>query len=237
MTGGDRQVGARLAGLLLLALPGAALLPAPSFAQSDAQLPQQHYDIPAQRLDTALARFAQISHVDIIYDDNLAANRRSAAVLGSFTPQQALARLLVGTGLSSRFTRSNAALVYAPRSGPSIGYRPDSADPVLTLDVMQVRSTPLVGAPPRASFDAYGRHVLTTIDHLLRPDAAQGKRTYRAVMRLWIDRDGAVERLDFAQGSGNRLADQEMMTGIAALQFGRPPVEMPQPIRVQIEAR
>lgn len=228
---------AGLAGLLLLASVEFVLVSSPSFAQTETRLPEQRYDIPSLPLNAALARFAQISHVDIIYDDTLAGNRRSADVSGQLTPQQALARLLAGTGLIFRFTRWNSALVYAPPAEVSTAPRSEGAVPVLVLDTMQVRASAIVGTPNRASFDVYGRHVLASIDRELRPEAVEEGRLYRAVIRLWIESDGSVRRVNFAQGSGDAKADHDIARRVSDLRFEAPPSDMPQPIRLQLEAR
>src|SRR5204862_5780842 len=81
---------------VMLAL-GSLTIAVPTSAQSSAALQEQNYDIPPQPLRTALARFARISRVDILYDDGLATGRKSAAVQGWLTPQQALEALLTRT--------------------------------------------------------------------------------------------------------------------------------------------
>ena len=237
MIRGARTDWTSIACLLLASFAGTSGLPKTALAQSSAELPEQQYDISPQPLDAALARYAQISHVDIIYDDTLAEGRRSASVQGSFTPQQALARLLSGTGLSSRFTRSSAALIFAAQSDPADGQASDSTGPVLTLHTMQVRAAPIIGSAPRALFDTYARGVLSIIDRELRPSAIADRRLYRASIRLWVGQDGKVLRAEFDQQSGHLQGDVEVLTGITGLQFDRPPPDMPQPIRVQLEAR
>lgn len=226
-----------LAGFLLVASIGLVSATPESVAQTEIAPAEQSYDIPPLPLNAALARFGQISHVDIIYDDTLARTRRSAAISGRFAPQQALARLLAGTGLSYRFTRWNAALIYAPDAVPTAGSRMAAADPVLVLDTLEVRASAIVGSPGRAAFDAYGRHVLASIDRGLRPEAVEAGRAYRVVIRLWIAGDGRVRNVDYVQSSGNAKADQNILARLSGLHFEAPPPEMPQPIRLQLEAR
>ncbi len=219
---------------VMLAL-GSLTIAVPTSAQSSAALQEQNYDIPPQPLRTALARFARISRVDILYDDGLATGRKSAAVQGWLTPQQALEALLARTGLSFRFTRPNAALIYAASAGPTIGYRPQGLEPVLTLDVLHVRATPFIR--PRPSFDSYGRQILQAIDRRMRPEAAASRRAYSAVVRLWIADDGAIGRVEFARGTGSDAQDRLIAAQISSLRLDPPPPEMPQPVRLQLENR
>ncbi len=53
------------------------------------------YNIPAQALADALRTFSEKSGLQLLYDANLAAGKRSAALRGVYLPQEALGRLLV----------------------------------------------------------------------------------------------------------------------------------------------
>ena len=64
-----------------------------------AEAGQQQYDIAAGPLNTVLARFADISGSLIAGNLQLAADKQSPGVSGRFTPDQALSRILEGTGL------------------------------------------------------------------------------------------------------------------------------------------
>ncbi|WEK48364.1 MAG: TonB-dependent receptor [Candidatus Andeanibacterium colombiense] len=95
-------------GASLAALSAAlTLAAAPAFAQdgnAPATQAERSYSIAAQPLDQALAQFARAADVQLAYSAELVSGRPSPGVSGSFTVQEALARLLGGTGLSFRMT-------------------------------------------------------------------------------------------------------------------------------------
>ena len=80
---------------------GLAPLPFPGgHAQAaTAEAGQQQYNIAAGPLNTVLTRFADVSGSLIAGNLQLAADKQSPGVSGSFTPDQALTRILAGTGL------------------------------------------------------------------------------------------------------------------------------------------
>ncbi len=84
-------------GLVLGLAPLPILSVSAQAAATDAAARQ--YDIPAGPLNTVLTRFADVSGSLIAGNLRLAADKQSQGVSGSFTPDQALARILAGTGL------------------------------------------------------------------------------------------------------------------------------------------
>ena len=65
------------------------------------------FNIPSQDLNAALLSFADTAGVQLFYDVSRVENLRSTAVRGDLTRQEALARLLDGTGIAFRFTDSS----------------------------------------------------------------------------------------------------------------------------------
>lgn len=62
---------------------------------------------------------------------------------------------------------------------------------------------------------------------------------YRVTVRVWLRRDGSVEKADLAQSTGNSGLDEllrEALLQVAAMREA-PPDNMPQPIRIRITAR
>jgi len=62
---------------------------------------------------------------------------------------------------------------------------------------------------------------------------------YRVTVRVWLRRDGTVEKADLAQSTGNSGLDEllrEALLQVAAMREA-PPENMPQPIRIRITAR
>jgi protein TonB len=62
---------------------------------------------------------------------------------------------------------------------------------------------------------------------------------FRVVLRLWLGRDGAVQRFELVGSSGNGDTDELIKAALAEARVMRepPPESMPQPIKVRITAR
>ncbi|RTM01102.1 TonB-dependent siderophore receptor [Ancylobacter aquaticus] len=121
-----------VAGLLAsVALPGLALAQQPAGAAA-ARLA---YDIPAQDLNRGVLKFAQRAGVQVFYDTAKLEGRRSSAVSGTLTPQEALSRLLAGTGLTYRFTAPNQVTIVDPSATSAAGASADGTIQLGTIDV------------------------------------------------------------------------------------------------------
>ncbi|UVL89091.1 TonB-dependent siderophore receptor [Pseudomonas sichuanensis] len=80
---------------------GSAALAAPLQAQAAAQAQVYRFEIPAQSLDSALAAFSAVTRVQVLVPGEFTQGLRSSGLNGSYPQDQALARLLQGTGLSA----------------------------------------------------------------------------------------------------------------------------------------
>jgi protein TonB len=62
---------------------------------------------------------------------------------------------------------------------------------------------------------------------------------YTAVLDLWINRDGRIERVELVRTSGNRDLDTTLRLAVAEVGKVRepPPPKMPQPVRLQVTSR
>src|SRR5215471_6651169 len=80
-----------------------------SDANASAQLPVQHFDIPAGPLDSALARFAKVSGISVQYTipAETVPGFHTAGVSGMYSPPQALQLLLANTGLTFSLNDQN----------------------------------------------------------------------------------------------------------------------------------
>src|SRR5262245_40901977 len=87
-----------------------AIVPSQSaHAQSGTLLARQErqafqFDLPAQSLTKALTAFASATGVRLAYSAVLTNNLDTAELRGRFTREEALTRLLNGTGITYRFT-------------------------------------------------------------------------------------------------------------------------------------
>jgi outer membrane receptor protein involved in Fe transport len=107
--------------------------------------PTQSYEIAAQDLGSALQVFATVSGREVLAASDVIAGKRGSAVRGDLTAEEALARLLSGTGL--RFEVVDRAFVIKPAATVS------SQDP----EPIVVTGTRIRGgaiASPRLTIDA-----------------------------------------------------------------------------------
>lgn len=120
-------------GLLAGTALSSGLLMPPAAAQQAAAM---GFSIPPSSLTAALTAFGDRAGLQVVYAADLARGVRSPGVSGSYTPQQALARLLAGTGLSYRFTSASTVTIARPSSGEGGA----SADGTIVLDTVQVET-------------------------------------------------------------------------------------------------
>ena len=96
------------------------------------------FNIGAQDLGSALNAFADRAGLRLLFPSNLVAGRRSPGIKGTLTPNQALTRLLAGSGLTHRFTSANTVTIVDPSTisaSAAAGGLPAGAIPLDTIDV------------------------------------------------------------------------------------------------------
>lgn len=114
-------------GLNLLALAGLLAAPVAAVAAEQAALP---FDIPAQALSTALTRFSAVTGLQVLYEGDLAEGVKSAELKGEYTAEQALQKLLQGSGLHYRFSNSRTVTL---EKAPSLGPQTNATLPAVTV--------------------------------------------------------------------------------------------------------
>lgn len=111
-----------------------ASYPLPASAQAVAQ--QASWNIPAQPLSRALVQFSGASGLQLFFDASLVRGMETPGVSGTMTRDQALARLLAGTGLSHSFTNANTVTI--TNRVAAAHDAPVAADGALVLDTIDV---------------------------------------------------------------------------------------------------
>ncbi|BBK44189.1 ligand-gated channel [Allostella vacuolata] len=107
---------------LAAAWPGGAMAQqGPGAQPAQAQAARYSFDIPPQSLTDALARFGRQSGMQVSVDAALIRAIASPGASGSMTAEQALARLLAGTGMTYRLTGDNTAMLQRLPPGASEG--------------------------------------------------------------------------------------------------------------------
>ncbi len=86
-------------------------------------------DIAAQDLPLAIAEFGRETGCEVVLSPEVARGKRASAVSGAFLPEEALARLLGGTGLVARRTAQGVLVVEAQEASRPQGDAP--AKPVV----------------------------------------------------------------------------------------------------------
>jgi iron complex outermembrane recepter protein len=84
-----------IAGVVSFCLLGAVLA-----APAGASISRKATSIPAESLDQALRELAKDRQFQVLYRADLVRDKRTAGAVGQFTPEEALNKLLSGTGLS-----------------------------------------------------------------------------------------------------------------------------------------
>lgn len=178
-------------------------------AAVDVQAPLE-LDIPAQELASALERFSRSTGMAVLVDRSLTAGRRSVAVRGRFSATEALTRLLSGSGLMARYAQADA----------------------FTLQVAQVSA---VESPASSSATLGGSNYATSVQvaierslcrsRLLRPGS------FRALLQLWIGRDGVVQHSRLVSSTGDYQRDAALVESLRNLDIERPaPSSLSQPV-------
>lgn len=140
---GVMMTGRRGAALLMSTALGALAWAPAVWAEVPAQVAQaqagQRFDIPAQPLISALTAFAQRTGLRLAYGAELAEGIASPGVSGEMTAQEALKRLLSGTGLTWRFTDAR-----------TVTLEKVSAAGAMVLDPVNVEGQAAAAAPETA---------------------------------------------------------------------------------------
>lgn len=126
---------------------------APGIARAAPRRPDAtlRFDLPAQPLGQALNQLAVRSDREILFSPTLTKGRRSPALSGTFTAEEALDRLLAGSGLDVRLEgRSFLIVAQAPSPAPLVAQvaeiRPISIDTVVVTALKRaslVQQTPI----------------------------------------------------------------------------------------------
>jgi hypothetical protein len=229
------------AGLLLAVVPPGGV----SRAQDAASLIEFH--IPAQELAAALDRFGAEAGVQIFYESSLARGRQSSPVIGRYSREEALLRLLLGTGLRARFTASGAVSIDAAGSGGMAGeggggpeaeaagggggYSGPYAE--MRLDTLRVEAPG--GFPLRQRYGFYASSVRLQVRSALLRNEDLRSRTFQLQLNLWLDDDGRIARSALHRSSGVQRIDAAVTRALGGLVVRpEPPRGLPQPIHIEI---
>jgi outer membrane receptor for ferric coprogen and ferric-rhodotorulic acid len=125
-------------GLALLASTAISLTTAADVRPAAAQQASAtiNYSVPAGSLGKAISRFGDRSNLQVLYPANLVRGKTSPGVSGNLTREEALGKLLAGTGLSYRFTAANTVTIVDPTAAANAaGVSADGSTMLETITV------------------------------------------------------------------------------------------------------
>lgn len=178
------------------------------------------FDMPAQPLAVALSQFHRLSGQSLLYDDELVKGRSAPAVRGLYLPDEALQRLLAGSGLVARYT-SQAAFVLVPEP---------AAAPVVP------EAAPDVPAPASPGRQPYHAAVQAAVIAVLCGDPRTVPGPYRLALNLWIDETGRVERVQL-HPTGDAARDARIQSRLSAAVLPSLPPGVAQPLTLLVLPR
>jgi hypothetical protein len=167
-------------------------------------------DIPAQDLASALEMFSRSTGMAVLVDHQLTRGRRSIAVKGRLEAGEALTRLLSGSGLMARYARADA----------------------FTLQVAQVSAVadPVTSSSLNAG-SSYATAVQAAIERSLCRSPLIRPGSFRALLQLWIGRDGVVQHSRLVSSTGDFKRDAALVESLRNLDIERPaPSSLSQPV-------
>lgn len=94
------------------------------------------YAVPAGPLGSAITRFGERSGLQILYPADLVRGKQSPGVSGNLTADEALSRLLSGSGLTYQYTAANTVTIVPISTGAS-GVAPDGS---IMLDTITIQA-------------------------------------------------------------------------------------------------
>ena len=167
--------------------------------------PLLEMDLPAQNLEQALQAFSQATGMAVLVDRELTRGRRSMGVHGRYTAQQALGVLLTGSGLMARYASSDA----------------------FTLQVPEVsRQVEPHGAKGRAAAarinNSYAAALQTAIERSLCASPLTRPGTFRALVQVWVNREGLIEHSRLVSTTGDVQRDEALVRSLGATRVNRP---------------
>lgn len=189
----------------------------------DSETPIQ-FDIPEQPLPAALARYFRITGVQLLYDSTLASGHRSSRVKGRFTPRDALRRLLSGTGLVVRYSRTDAAIITTPSGGPQSSLVP-LGRVVVREQVAPVR---LLSAERLAYYGL----LEDELHAQLQSSERTGRLSFSLTVHLSVAADGRLSSIVVRRSSGSSRTDTLITETLLQAAVSPPPPDLPQPLAI-----
>lgn len=151
----------------------------------------------------------------MLVDSTLTAGRHAPAVIGNYTPGDALRKLLAGSPLAIRYASAQSFTLVSTEqdaaAAPKAGKR--------------LRDTP------------YAAVVQGALKRALCKAAGAQPGSYRALVQLWFDKAWRVNRVGWVATTGSPGLDGRLEAALRGVVIGPLPAGMPQPLTVLLEPR
>ncbi|TFY84432.1 TonB-dependent outer membrane receptor [Pseudomonas nabeulensis] len=180
---------------------------------AQAESPLLMLNLPAQDLEQALQAYSRATGMAVLVDRELTRGRRSLAVRGHFTAQEALAMLLTGSGLMARYARVDAFTLQLPEVSEPAATRGAAARNAARLN------------------NSYATALQQAIEASLCRSPLTRPGSYRALVQVWVNRDGLIEHSRLVSTTGDEQRDEALVRSLGATQVQRPaPSSLRQPV-------
>jgi hypothetical protein len=211
MSGAFKGRGVALRACLALGLLGLA----PSSGAAPPAKPIE-FAIAAQPLAQALVEYSLASGLTVLVDSTLTAGRQAPAVVGRYTPGDALRQLLADSPLAIRYASERSFTLVA---------KPDESAAATARSGKRLRDTP------------YAAVVQGALKRALCAAAATPPGNYRALVQLWFDKAWRVTRVGWVASTGQAGLDDRLEAALRGVVIGPLPATLPQPLTVLLTPR
>lgn len=180
------------------------------------------FDLPAQPLERALQAYGQLTGTAVLVDARMLADLRSTEVRGRYRDDEALRRMLAGTGLVPRFVGEDAFTLVAANDevNPSVPIADTGGGDEVAVDPASRRRG--------ARLLQRGLEDALCADPLTRPGG------YRAAVRFHLDAQGRIQAPELHESSGDAMRDRAILARVAGLSLPGVPARLPQPMTLTL---
>ena len=207
---------------------------------------RQRYDLPALAMDRALARFSEISGVDVLLREPAAGQNRSKPVRGTFSPAEALRVMLDGSGLVARFTSSRSVIIVqedhaaAQWRGPSLPGGENASQALINLDMMHVTAPRVIGQTRvgQGSEDFARQLAVRIRSYVTQSGILEGGQAANLRLATRISSEGTLFDVEIVISSRHPELDRRIARTLDGARLAPPPPsDLPQPLIFDISGR
>jgi hypothetical protein len=170
-------------------------------AQSRPKNAPTEFNIPSQPLNTALSRYGDATGREGLYDADLTRGRQSGDVQGMLSPDEALRKLLSGTGLNAEFVDESTFVV-------------------LPISSVSQETNRQPRSPEHQRY--FGLIQASLLETFCRSRSVRPGQ-YRFAAVFWIEPDGTVQRSRRVGSAGGLDADRQIDIALRSVRVSAPP--------------